>query len=175
GLPVGAFGSTVKVMSNLAPLGAVYQAGTLSGNPLATAAGLAVLDELDADAYARLVDSATVLAGGLQAAFDNAGVPAVVPRVGPLVGLFFGDSTVFGGTAQAGAGPVGPVDYQSAGKSIALSRYPAFFHGMLERGIAFAPGPWEVFFPSLAHSADDLRTTIEAASEVAHDLSSERQ
>ena len=177
GLPVGAFGSTTKIMSNLAPLGAVYQAGTLSGNPLATAAGLAVLAELDADSYARLSDSARVLADGLQAAFDQAGVPAVVPRVGPLVGLFFGDSAVFGNSGPTEAGPVsaGPVDYQSAGKSIALGRYPAFFHGMLERGIAFAPGPWEVFFPSLAHSADDLRMTIEAASDVAHDLGSERQ
>ncbi|MGB3412305.1 MAG: glutamate-1-semialdehyde 2,1-aminomutase [Microthrixaceae bacterium] len=167
GLPVGAFASSTEIMSNLAPQGAVYQAGTLSGNPLATAAGLAVLDQLDADAYARLADSANVLADGLQAAFNDAGVDAVVPRVGPLVGLFFGDADDFGGPA--------PVDYASAGRSIALGHYPSFFHGMLERGVAFAPGPWEVFFPSLAHTADDLRLTIEAAYEAARDLASKRQ
>lgn len=163
GLPVGAFAASAEIMASLAPQGPVYQAGTLSGNPLATAAGLAVLNELDADAYSRLADSAKVLADGLQAALDDAGVAAVVPRVGPLVGLFFGDPDVFGSRA--------PIDYTSAGRSIALGHYPAFFHGMLERGVAFAPGPWEVFFPSLAHSADDLRVTIEAAHETARALS----
>lgn len=156
GLPVGAFGSSAAIMSSLSPLGPVYQAGTLSGNPLATAAGLAVLSQLDAAAYARLADTAEVLADGLRAAFDAAGVPVVVPRVGPLVGLYFGDTQ--------------PVDYATAAASVSLGRYPAFFHGMLERGIAFAPGPWEVCFPSLAHSADDLRVTIEAAHEVAATL-----
>ena len=156
GLPVGAFGSSASIMSNLAPLGAVYQAGTLSGNPLATAAGLAVLSQLDAEAYARLADSAEVLASGLRAAFAAAEVPVVVPRVGPLVGLFFGVSA--------------PIDYPTAKASVALGRYGGFFHGMLDRGIAFAPGPWEVMFPSLSHSADDLRITIEAAHEVAATL-----
>ena len=156
GLPVGAFGSSASIMSNLAPLGAVYQAGTLSGNPLATAAGLAVLTQLDAEAYARLADSAEVLASGLRAAFDSAGVPVVVPRVGPLVGLYFGETR--------------PVDYTTAAASVALGRYAGFFHGMLDRGIAFAPGPWEIMFPSLSHSADDLRITIEAAHEVASSL-----
>jgi glutamate-1-semialdehyde 2,1-aminomutase len=73
--------------------------------------------------------------------------------------VFFGDAGDFGGSA--------PVDFASAGASVALGRYPAFFHGMLERGVAFAPGPWEVAFPSLAHSDDDLRRTAEAAHEVA--------
>jgi len=156
GMPMGAFGSSAEIMSSLAPLGAVYQAGTLSGNPVATAAGLAVLGQLDAEAYARLSDTAEVLAEGLRAAFAAAGVPVVVPRVGPLVGLAFGETQ--------------PVDYATAAASVSLGRYPGFFHGMLERGIAFAPGPWEVFFPSLAHSADDLRVTIEAAHEVAASL-----
>ena len=81
-------------------------------------------------------------------------------RVGPLVGCFFGDGTTFGAER--------PVRLRRApGASVALGRYPAFFHGMLERGIAFAPGPWEVMFPSLAHSDEDLRVTIEAAHEVA--------
>jgi glutamate-1-semialdehyde 2,1-aminomutase len=156
GLPVGAFGSSAALMSHLAPLGAVYQAGTLSGNPLATAAGRAVLGQLDAAAYAHLSDAAEVLAHGLRAAFDAAGVPVVVPRVGPLVGLFFGDTQ--------------PVDYATAAASVSLGRYAGWFHGMLDRGIAFAPGPWEVCFPSLAHSEDDLRVTVEAAHEVAASL-----
>lgn len=162
GLPVGAFGASRDIMSALSPLGSVYQAGTLSGNPLATAAGLAVLDELTPDAYDRLESTATTLAQGLQSAFDDAGVPAVVPRVGPLVGLFFGDERTFGAPA--------PVDFGSAGASVALGRYPAFFHGMLERGVAFAPGPWEVAFPSLAHDDADLRATLDAAHEVAAQL-----
>jgi len=159
GLPVGAFGASAEIMSSIAPLGPVYQAGTLSGNPLATAAGLAVLSQLDVSAYDRLISTAEVLAGGLRAAFADAGVAAFVPRVGPLVGCFFGDHTTFGAE--------GPVDFASAAASVGLGRYPAFFHGMLERGIAFAPGPWEVMFPSLAHSDEDLRITIEAAHEVA--------
>lgn len=153
GLPVGAFGASSAAMGHLAPTGDVYQAGTLSGNPLATAAGLAVLAELDAGAYVELADRARVLADGLTAAFAGAGVPAHVPRVGPLVGLYFGD------------GPL-PTDFGGAAASVALGRYPAFFHGMLERGIAFAPGPYEVAFCSLAHTDDDLRRTIEAAAEV---------
>jgi glutamate-1-semialdehyde 2,1-aminomutase len=156
GLPVGAFGSSAAVMAELAPLGGVYQAGTLSGNPLATAAGLAVLSQLDAGAYERLDVSARALATGLRMAFDEAGIPVTVPRVGPLVGLFFGD--------------VAPTDFDSAAASVAVGRYPAFFHGMLARGIALAPGPYEVMFPSLAHSGDDLARTVEAAHEVAHEL-----
>jgi glutamate-1-semialdehyde 2,1-aminomutase len=104
GLPVGCFGGSAEVMAHLAPLGAVYQAGTLSGNPLATAAGLAVLSELDAGAYEQLVANATVLAEGLRSAADAARVPAVVPQVGPLVGLFFGDSA--------------PTDFSSARASV---------------------------------------------------------
>ncbi len=121
-----------------------------------------MLSQLDAAAYDHLTANAEVLAGGLRAAFADAGIAAVVPRVGPLVGCFFGDRATFGGDR--------PVDFTSAGASVALGRYPAFFHGMLERNVAFAPGPWEVMFPSLAHSDDDLRITIEAAHEVASSL-----
>lgn len=153
GLPVGAFAASAEIMSNLAPLGPVYQAGTLSGNPLATAAGAAVLSELDVDTYAELTARASRLASGLTRAFEEAGVEAVVPTFGPLVGVFFGNRL--------------PVDYATAGESIALGRYPGFFHGMLERGIAFAPGPWEVFFPSLAHTEADIDHTLDVAAEVA--------
>ncbi len=159
GLPVGAFGASAEIMSSIAPLGPVYQAGTLSGNPLATAAGLAVLSQLDQDAYDRLCSIAEVLASGLRSAFADAGVAAVVPRVGPLVGCFFGDDGTWGGER--------PVDFSTASASVALGRYPAFFHAMLARGIAFAPGPWEVMFPSLSHSDEDLRISLEAAHEVA--------
>ena len=93
GLPVGAFGGSRALMSHLAPLGGVYQAGTLSGNPLATAAGLATLEALDGAAYEQLEASAVRLAAGLEDAFTAAGVDAVVPRVGSLLGLFFGAGT----------------------------------------------------------------------------------
>ena len=157
GLPMGAFGSSAEVMSHLAPSGAVYQAGTLSGNPVATAAGLAVLSQLDAAAYEQLDVTAGVLAAGLRTAFDDAGIAVTVPRVGPLVGLFFGAAA--------------PVDFDSASSSVAAGRYAAFFHGMLARGIALAPGPYEVMFPSLAHTEGDLSLTIDAAHEAAGDLS----
>ena len=156
GLPMGAFGASAAVMSHLAPLGPVYQAGTLSGNPLATAAGLTVLRRLDSEAYARLDATAAALATGLRLAFTSAGIDVVVPRVGPLVGLFFGTQT--------------PTDFDGASASVALGRYPAFFHGMLERGVALAPGPYEVMFPSLAHTEADIVRVVEAAHEVAAEL-----
>ena len=149
GLPMGAFGASAEIMGHLAPLGGVYQAGTLSGNPLATAAGLTVLAHLDAAAYDRLEATATALAEGLTAAFAAAGVDATVPRYGPLVGLFFGPDT--------------PVDHDGAVASVALGHYPTFFHSMLDQGIALAPGPYEVMFPSLAHSDDDVELTVAAA------------
>jgi glutamate-1-semialdehyde 2,1-aminomutase len=154
GLPVGAFGATAELMGELAPLGPVYQAGTLSGNPLATAAGLAVLGELDAGAYEALVAVAARLADGLREVLASAGVAARVPTVGPLVGLFFGEGD-------------DPVDFEGAAASVALGRYPAFFHGMLEGGVAFAPGPYEVLFPSLAHGDAELDRTLEVAAGVA--------
>lgn len=156
GLPVGAFAASTELMRNLAPLGPVYQAGTLSGNPLATAAGHAVLSQLNHGAYTELIEKAERLAAGLRQAFDSAGVAASVPRFGPLVGIFFGHGT--------------PTDFASAGESVALGKYPAFFHGMLDRGIAFAPGPWEVIFTSLAHTNDDIDQTVEAAHEVAVEM-----
>ncbi|MEZ5382688.1 MAG: glutamate-1-semialdehyde 2,1-aminomutase [Microthrixaceae bacterium] len=153
GLPVGAYGASAGLMSQISPLGPVYQAGTLSGNPLATAAGLAVLELLTPDAYQQLEDTAERLADGLHRAFSDAGIEARVPRVGPLVGLFFG--------------PDLPVDFDGARASVARGLYPQFFHGMLDAGIALAPGPYEVMFPSLAHRAEDIDRTAEAAAQVA--------
>jgi glutamate-1-semialdehyde 2,1-aminomutase len=151
GLPIGAFGGRRHVMEHLAPLGGVYQAGTLSGNPLATAAGLAVLDLLDDDAFSRLEVIATRLAKGLHDACNSGGSRAVVPRVGPLVGLFFTDRE--------------PVDFDEADAAARNGRYPVVFHQLLQRGVAFAPGPYEILFPSLAHDDDLIDATIAAAAE----------
>jgi len=156
GLPMGAIGASTEIMSNLAPLGGVYQAGTLSGNPLATAAGLAVLEHLTPDSYSRLTDTSTGLQTGLTAAFDEAGVEACVPRVGPLLGLFFG------------AEP--PTDFDSAKRICDNGMYPKFFAGMLSRGIAFAPGAYEAVFTSLAHTDVEIDATIEACREVAEEM-----
>lgn len=156
GLPMGAYGASREIMSHIAPLGGVYQAGTLSGNPLATAAGLAALERLTVDAYAGLTERATRLQEGMQAAFDAAGVPAVFPRVGPLLGVFFTDTE--------------PHDFDSAKAAADNGIYPRFFHGMLERGIALAPGAYEAIFPSLAHGDDEIDATIAACTEVAATL-----
>jgi len=153
GLPVGVFGASRGVMANVAPLGPVYQGGTLSGNPLATAAGLAALGQLSDDRFAELATKAERLALGLTQAFAGAGVPAQVPRVGSLVGLFFANEAVR--------------NYDDAKEAAERGLFPAFFHGMLQRGFAFAPGPYEAIFPSLAHSNEDIDRTIEAAAEVA--------
>jgi glutamate-1-semialdehyde 2,1-aminomutase len=149
GLPVGAFGGSRDVMSHVAPLGPVYQGGTLSGNPLATAAGLAVLDQLTDDRYAELIARATVLADGMAEAIRSAGVSVEVPRVGPLLGLFFADAPVR--------------NYDDAKAAADSGRYAPFFHAMLDQGIALAPGPYEAMFPSLAHTDADIQRTIEAA------------
>jgi glutamate-1-semialdehyde 2,1-aminomutase len=138
-------------------LGDVYQAGTLSGNPLATAAGLTVLSELTEDRHAELDAKAETLATGLSDAFAGAGMEARVPRVGPLVGIFFGGGEM-------------PVDFDTAHESVSLGQYPAFFHAMLGAGVAFAPGPYEVLFTSLAHSDADLELTVEAAAAAAESL-----
>jgi len=149
GLPVGAFAGSAAVMANLAPLGEVYQAGTLSGNPLATAAGLAALSLLDRASYERLDGIASQLADGLASACADAGVAVQVPRVGPLVGLFFTERSVR--------------DFDDAKAAADNGRYKVFFHAMLDQGIALAPGPYEALFPSLAHGIAELDQTFEAA------------
>jgi len=137
GLPVGAVGGRADVMDVLAPVGPVYQAGTLSGNPLATAAGLAALRELTDDVYETITASATRLADGLRGAIDDAGIEVCVPRVGTLVGLFFGATA--------------PANYEQAKRTVEPI-YRALFHELLDRGVAIAPGAYEVFFPGLAHT-----------------------
>ncbi len=155
GLPIGAFGGRTDVMEVLAPLGPVYQAGTLSGNPLATAAGLAALEVLDDEAYERIESRADCLAGGLASAFAAADLMVQVPRVGTLVGIFCGTEV--------------PVDHDGAvGTDEAL--YAALFHALLERGVAVAPGAYEVLFPGLAHTSDVLERIVEVAHEAAADV-----
>ena len=156
GLPMGAFGATREIMANLAPLGGVYQAGTLSGNPIATAAGLSVLQHLTVEAYDQLTAIATRLQEGMTEAFAAAGVPAVVPRVGPLLGLFFTDEM--------------PTDFDSAKEAADNGVYERFFHAMLQRGVALAPGAYEVMFPSLAHTDEVIQQTIDAVQATAATL-----
>ena len=151
GLPVGAYGGAAAVMSKVAPLGGVYQAGTLSGNPLAVAAGLATLRALErADAYARLEAHGARLAAGLARAAEKAGVPLQVNRVGSMLTAFFTGQRV--------------TDYASA-KTSDTARYARFFHAMLERGVYLAPSQFEAAFVSLAHSDADLEQAGTAAQE----------
>jgi glutamate-1-semialdehyde 2,1-aminomutase len=152
GLNVGAFGGRADLMDHLAPLGPVYQAGTLSGNPLATAAGLAALDLCDHDAYVFLIGQAERLAAGLQRALDGAGVVAVVGTAGPLVGLHLGATA--------------PTNYAEA-RTTDEAGYASFFHAMLDRGVAMAPGAYEVMFPGLAHDDAVVDRIIELAGDAA--------
>ncbi len=156
GLPLAAFGGRRDVMEQLAPTGPVYQAGTLSGNPLATAAGLAALEMLDADAYTELSRRVARLASGLAGALAGAGVEAQVPVVGPLVGVFFASSPV--------------VDRSGAAASASTGLFPRLMHGLLDRDVAIAPGAYEILFPSLAHGDEEIDRTIEAVGEVAEGL-----
>ncbi|MGC8627651.1 MAG: glutamate-1-semialdehyde 2,1-aminomutase [Acidimicrobiales bacterium] len=160
GLPLAAFGGRREVMEELAPDGPVYQAGTLSGNPVATAAGLAVLSLLDDDSYRQLSAYAGRLGSGLAAVAREAGLELQVPVVGPLLGLFFGPQPVF--------------DYEGARASAATGLYPPVMHGLLQAGVAIAPGPYEVLFPSLAHGEAELDQTLEAFSALARSLAGRR-
>jgi glutamate-1-semialdehyde 2,1-aminomutase len=164
GLPVGALGGRRELLASLAPQGPVYQAGTLSGNPLATAAGLAVLTEVTDDDYAELAARAASFGTNLTAAISAGGLAASVPVIGPLVGLFLSP----GGPIDA------PVDYVTAHAFASNGVYPRFFHAMLRRGVALAPGAYEVMFPGLSHGDDVLDRVVaaagESAAEVAKDL-----
>ena len=162
GLPVGAFGGRRDLMAELAPSGPVYQAGTLSGNPLATAAGLAVLDYMGPADYEALSVRAAGLARDLEAAVAAGGLSVVAPVVGPLVGLFLGPP---GSTA-----PSPPRDYVEARALATGETYGRFFHAMLRRGVALAPGSYEVLFPGMAHDEGVLARVVEAAGEAAAEV-----
>jgi glutamate-1-semialdehyde 2,1-aminomutase len=151
GLPVGAYGGRAEIMARVAPEGPVYQAGTLSGNPLAMAAGCAAIDALQAPGvYERLAALTTKLTDGLAAAAKAAGVEVTINRVASMFTVFFG------------RGPV--TDYASA-KAADAARFARFFHGMLRRGVYLPPAQFEAAFVSLAHTELDVHTTVRAARE----------
>jgi glutamate-1-semialdehyde 2,1-aminomutase len=156
GLPLAAVGGRADVMDELAPLGPVYQAGTLSGNPLATAAGLAALELLDAAAYDELTGIAAALAEGLRDAFAAAGVAAQVPVARTLVGLFLADAPV--------------LDYEGA-KAADADAYARYFHGLLGQGVYVAPSSYETMFPSLAHGDAERELTLAAVADAVAALS----
>ncbi|HXZ61804.1 MAG TPA: glutamate-1-semialdehyde 2,1-aminomutase [Acidimicrobiales bacterium] len=166
GLPVGAFGGRRDLMAELAPAGPVYQAGTLSGNPLATAAGLAVLGQVGPADYEALAVRAAALARDLQGAVAAGGLSVVAPVVGPLVGLFLAPAAV----GATGSTLPAPRDYVEARALAAGETYGRFFHAMLRRGVALAPGPYEVMFPGMAHDEAVLARVVEAAGEAAAEV-----
>jgi glutamate-1-semialdehyde 2,1-aminomutase len=151
GLPVGAYGGPRELMSRIAPLGGVYQAGTLSGNPLAVASGLATLRALEDPAvYDRLEHLGALHERAITDAAAAAGVAVTVNRVGSMLTAFFTDAPV--------------TDYASA-KRADTARYARFFHAMLDRGVFLAPSQFEAAFVSLAHSEQDLKAAARACRE----------
>ena len=156
GLPVGAFGGRAEIMDCLAPLGPVYQAGTLSGNPIAMAAGLANLEALGTDApYQLLEERGAQLEAGLKAAAKSAGVPVTLNRCGSMFCAYF-----------TGA----PVHNVSDAMRSDRDRFKQFFQGMLEEGIYLAPSQFESGFISTAHTAGDIERTVAAAAKVMRGL-----
>ncbi len=153
GMPVGAFGGRRDIMERIAPLGPVYQAGTLSGNPVAMAAGLATLDGIAAPGFhARLGASTDRLVHGIKAAADQAGVPLATNHVCGMFGLFF--------TAAP------QVHSYAAATACDVERFKRFFHGMLAEGVYLAPSAFEAGFISAAHTDADIDATIAAAARV---------
>jgi glutamate-1-semialdehyde 2,1-aminomutase len=147
GLPAAAFGGRADVMAHLAPEGAVYQAGTLAGNPIATAAGVATLRALDADVYATVDRRAEQVGDAVSAALTAAGVTHRLQRAGSLFSVFFTDGEV--------------ADYEGARGQEAF-RYRAFFHAMLERGVYLPPSAFEAWFLSAAHGDDAVGQVLDA-------------
>jgi glutamate-1-semialdehyde 2,1-aminomutase len=152
GLPAAAYGGPARLLGLVAPEGPVYQAGTLSGNPLATAAGLATLSLLDDAAYRRLDRLADDLCHGLAGAFADAGVPARVQRGGNLFSVFLSGEEVG--------------DYEAARRQDTAA-YARFFHAMLERGVYLPPSAFEAWFVSIVHSDADIDHVLTAARESA--------
>ena len=157
GMPVGAFGGRRDIMQMIAPSGPVYQAGTLSGNPVAMAAGLKTLELLEQpDFYKNLSARTTQLVEGLQKLADEAGIPFTTNHVGSMFGFFF--------TSEA------KVTNFKQVMACDIPRFNKFFHGMLKRGIYLAPASYEAGFMSGAHTEEDIRNTLQAAKEVFAEL-----
>ncbi len=158
GLPVGAFGGRREIMEHLAPLGPVYQAGTLSGNPLAMAAGIATLENLSRHGFHQsLSEKAAALLAGLQALADKAGIPFTTSQVGGMFGLFFTDQK--------------EVDCFDKVMACDTERYGKFFHTMLKNGVYLAPSAFEAGFISIAHGEAELNATLRAAEKAFASLS----
>ncbi len=156
GLPVGAYGGPATLMDQMAPDGPVYQAGTLSGNPLAMAAGCATLDGLlQPRTYERLEALSARLEAGLRTAAAATDLKVTVQRVGSMLTVFFAP---------------GPIHDFAAAKQCDTALYARFFHGLLSRGVYFPPAQFEAAFVSLAHGESDIDTTIEAAAATFRDL-----
>ncbi len=153
GMPVGALGGKAEIMDYLAPVGPVYQAGTLSGNPLAMAAGIATLDALNkADFYNVLSEKTALLVKGLKAAAHAQSLPFQAASLGGMFGFCFTDNPSIHNQTDVAAGDE--------------AMFRAFYHGMLQAGIYFAPSRFEAGFVSVAHTADDIQRTVDAASAV---------
>ena len=149
GMPVGAFGGRREIMEKIAPLGPVYQAGTLSGNPVAVAAGLATLKAIQAPGfYAELSARTRSLAEGLAAAASEAGVPFSAQAVGGMFGIYFA--------------PAVPDSFATV-MACDRERFNRFFHRMLDAGVYFAPSAFEAGFVSAAHTAADIQATVQLA------------
>jgi glutamate-1-semialdehyde 2,1-aminomutase len=156
GLPVGAFGGRADVMDFLAPLGPVYQAGTLSGNPLAMAAGISALDELAAtDAYAVLEARGAQLESGMRDAAARANVPMTFNRIGSMFCGYF---------------DAGPVHNLADAMCSDRARFGNFFHAMLDAGVYLAPSQFEAGFISVAHSEADIEATVRSAADALKQL-----
>ncbi len=156
GLPVGAYGGKREIMEMIAPRGPVYQAGTLSGNPLAMAAGIATLTQIKKPGfYDKLEAMSEKLGNGLQDAARKAGIKVAVERTGSMLGMFFTGRKV--------------VDFKSA-KTSDLKMFSAYYRQMLEEGIYLAPSQFEALFVSSAHGTEHIERTIEAAEKVMHGL-----
>ncbi|HEY8868111.1 MAG TPA: glutamate-1-semialdehyde 2,1-aminomutase [Candidatus Limnocylindrales bacterium] len=154
GMPIGAYGGRAELMDLVAPAGPVYQAGTLSGHPLAMAAGIATLAELEPDRYLALEEAAAELAEGLAAAAADAGREVAIARVGPLLTVFFRTTL--------------PVNAREA---LASDRdaYARFFGSMLDQGVLLPPSQFEAWFPSMAHGPIEIAATIDAARQAFRD------
>jgi glutamate-1-semialdehyde 2,1-aminomutase len=156
GMPVGAFGGRADIMDYLAPLGPVYQAGTLSGNPVAMAAGIAALEELaSTNAYEVLEQKGAALEQGLRDAAKSAKIPVTFNRCGSMFCAYF--------TAN-------PVHNLADAMTSDRERFKKYFHGMLDRGVYLAPSQFEAGFLSTAHTAADIEKTASAAADVLRSL-----
>lgn len=151
GLPVGAFGGKREIMEQIAPQGSIYQAGTLSGNPLAMTAGYETLKAMDEAAYEELGKLADKLEAGFQEASEQHGIPLQINRVGSMIGVFFTAEEV--------------INFETAQTSD-LDRFAAYYRGMIEEGIFLPPSQFEGLFLSTAHTMDHIETTIQAVNRV---------